>query len=216
MKVAIIGTGNIGKALGGTLTRAGHHVTLAGRDADKARNVAADVGAADAATPVDAARDADVIVLAVPFAALEDVAKELGSVADGSVVIDVTNPLTSDYSGLETAGGPSAAERLAELMPNAKVAKAFNTLFGSVQADPNALGTTVDGLYATSDNDARVKVAELLRSAGFRPVDAGQLEAARQLEAMAFLNISMQMAFDGKWSSAFVIVNPPEAAAKAA
>ena len=216
MKVAIIGTGNIGKALGGTLTRAGHHVTLAGRDADKARNVAADVGAAAAATPVDAARDADVIVLAVPFAALEDVAKELVSVADGSVVIDVTNPLTADYSGLETAGGPSAAERLAELMPNAKVAKAFNTLFGSVQADPNALGTTVDGLYATSDDDARVKVAELLRSAGFRPVDAGQLEAARQLEAMAFLNISMQMAFNGEWRSAFVIVNPPEAAAKAA
>ncbi len=216
MKVAIIGTGNIGKALGGTLTRAGHDVTLAGQDAAKAREVASEVGAAAAATSVDAARNADVIVLAVPFAALEDVAKDLGSAADGSVVVDVTNPLTADYSSLETAGGPSAAERLAELLPNAKVAKAFNTLFGSVQADPKALGTTVDGLYATSDDDARLKVAELLRSAGFRPVDAGQLQAARQLEAMAFLNISMQMAFNGQWSSAFVIVNPPEAAAKAA
>ena len=216
MKVAIIGTGNIGKALGGTLTRAGHDVTLAAQDPKKARAVAAEVGASAAANPVDAARDADVIVLAVPYAALGTVAAEIEPEAGNKVVIDVTNPLTPDYSGLETAGGPSAAETLATHLPAAKVAKAFNTLFGSVQADPKTLGTTVDGLFATDHVVARVKVAELLRSAGFRPVDVGPLAAARQLEAMAFLNISMQMAFNGEWRSAFVIVNPPEAAAKAA
>jgi NADPH-dependent F420 reductase len=216
MKVAIIGTGNIGKALGGTLTRAGHDVTLAAQDVDKTREVAREVGASAAAQPVDAARDADVIVLAVPYGALDDVAREIKSEATDKVVIDVTNPLTPDYSGLATAGGPSAAEHLAKQLPKAKVVKAFNTILGSVQADPKALGTTVDGLFATDDAGARAKVAELLRSAGFRPVDAGSLDAARQLEAMAFLNISMQMAFNGEWRSAFVIVNPPEAAAKAA
>ena len=216
MKVAIIGTGNIGKALGGTLTRAGHDVTLAAQDPEKTRAVAADVGASAAAEPREAARDADVVILAVPYRALEDVAKEIGPSADGTVVIDVTNPLTPDYSDLETAGGPSAAERLAKALPKAKVVKAFNTIFGSVQANPTALGTTVDGLFATDDDGARETVTELLSSAGFRPVDAGSLEAARQLEALAFLNIRMQMAFNGEWRSAFVIVNPPTAAAKAA
>lgn len=216
MKVAIIGTGNVGKALGGTLTRAGHDVTLAGQDAQKTRRVAAVVGASASTRPVDAARDADVVILAVPYAALRDVASELGSAVNGTVVVDATNPLTPDYSGLATAGGPSAAEQLAEMLPDSKIVKAFNTLFGSVQADPEALGTTVDGLFATSDDEARDKITELLSSAGFRPVDAGRLGAARQLEALAFLNITMQVAFNGEWRSAFVIVNPPVAAAKAA
>lgn len=216
MKVAIIGTGNVGKALGGTLTRAGHEVTLAAQDVEKTREVAAAVGASASAGIADAARDADVVVLAVPYGSLEDVAGSLGSAADDTVVVDVTNPLTPDYSGLATAGGPSAAEQLAEMLPKARVVKAFNTLLGSVQADPAALGRTVDGLFATDDDEARDTVTELLGSAGFRPVDAGALDAARQLEALAFLNIKMQMAFDGEWRSAFVIVNPPAAAAKAA
>ena len=212
MKVAIIGTGNVGSALGGTFARAGHEVTLAARDAGKAKLVAAQVGATAAATPAEAARDADVVVLAVPYSVLDEVAMELAGSAAGKVVVDVTNPLTPDYSGLATEGTRSAAEQLAERLPGAKVVKAFNTLFGAVQANPNAHGQPADVLVAGDDDDATSKVAELASSAGFRPVVAGPLDAARQMESLAFLNIRMQMQSGGDWQSAVVILGAPPAA----
>jgi NADPH-dependent F420 reductase len=216
MKVAIIGTGNVGRALGGTIARAGHEVTLAARDADKTREVAREVGATAAETAAQAAEGADVVILAVPYAALPEVAEELGVQAAGTVVIDVTNPLKPDYSGLATDGGPSAAEQLAERLPEARVAKAFNTLFGSIQADPDAAGTTADALYATNDDEARRTIARLIASLGFRPVDAGSLDAARQMEALAWLNMRMQMQYGGDWRSTFVLVGAPDGATSAA
>jgi len=215
MKVAIIGTGNIGQALGGTLARAGHDVTLAARDTDKTAAVATSVGAR-AASVADAARDAEVVILAVPYASLEAIADEIRPVVDGKVVVDVTNPLNADYSGLVTAGGASAAERLAELLPRARVAKAFNTLFGSIQADPAAHGRAIDAFYASDDARAKGLLSELMESAGFRPVDAGSLAAASQLEALAFLNIRMQVQFGGDWRSTFVLVGAPAGATGAA
>lgn len=212
MKIAIIGTGNVGSALGSSFTRAGHDVTFAAQDLEKTRAVARDLGATAADSPADAAREAEVIVLAVPFAALEAVAAEVAPVAEGKVLVDVTNPLTPDYSGLATEGGPSAAERVAAKAPAAKVVKAFNTVFASVQADPASTGTTPDGLLAGDDESAKQTVAELERSIGLRPVDAGPLADARALEALAWLHIGLQMRNGGRWDSALVIVNPPERA----
>jgi hypothetical protein len=209
MKIAIIGTGNVGRALGGSITRAGHDVTLAGLDDAKARRVASELGASAGRTPAQAAADADVVILAVPFTALQDVATALGDQAAGKVVIDATNPLKPDYSGLATDGGPSAAEQLATLLPGAHVAKAFNTLFGSLQAEPDALRTTVDALFATDGEEARKKVAELIDSIGLRPVDAGPLEAARQMESLAWLNMRIQMRYGGDWRSTFVLLGAP-------
>jgi NADPH-dependent F420 reductase len=212
MKVAVIGTGNVGKALGSSLTRAGHEVTLAARDAEKTKAVAAEVGARAASTPAEAASTADVVILAVPYAQIDAVARELRDEASGKLVIDVTNPLTPDYSGLATAGGPSAAEQLAGKLEGARVAKAFNTLFASIQANPSALGSKVDALYATNEDEVRPQLVEQIRSIGLRPVDAGPLERARQLEALAWLNMGIQMQFGGAWRSAFVLVDAPEAA----
>lgn len=212
MKIAIIGTGNVGSALGGSFARAGHEVTFAAQDPEKTRTRAHELGASAADSPAQAARGADVIVLAVPFAAVEAVAAEVAPVADGKVLVDVTNPLKPDYSGLATEGGPSAAERIAAKAPKARVVKAFNTVFASVQADPASTGTTPDGLLAGDDEDAKSTVAELERSIGFRPVDAGPLRDARALEALAWLNIGLQMRNGGHWNSAIVILNPPEQA----
>jgi NADPH-dependent F420 reductase len=215
MKVAIIGTGNVGSALGGTFARAGHNVTLAARDVEKARSVASKVGADAAGTAAEAARDADVVILAVPFAALEDVAEDLAEATVDKVVVDVSNPLTPDYSGLATEGGPSAAEQLAERLPRARVVKAFNTVFGAVQANPRAHGRPADVLLATDDDDARATVAELASSTGFRPIAAGPLEAARQMEALAWLNMRIQMQSEGDWQAAVVILGAPPAAVAA-
>lgn len=211
MKIAIIGTGNVGSALGGTLTRAGHDVTFAGRDLDKAQDAASAIGATASTTTTDAVADADVVVLAVPFAALPEVADDIRPVVGGKIVIDATNPLKPDYSGLALQG-TSAAEELARLLPGAKIAKAFNTVFASNQADPDAQGTTLDGLFATDEEAARDALAGLLESIGFRPVHVGPLAAARELEAMAWLNIRLQMLNGGDWRSAFIVVGAPAAA----
>jgi len=212
MKIAIIGTGNVGSALGASFTRAGHDVTFAARDTEKTREVAGSMGADAAATPAEAAAGAEVIVLAVPYGATGAVLDELGDSARGKVLVDPTNPLTADYSALATEGGPSAAERIAEASGGARVVKAFNTVFASIQADPTAHGRTVDGLIAGDDEAAKATVAELEKSIGLRPVDAGPLASARQLEALAFLNIGLQMRAGGDWTTAFVLVDPPKKA----
>ena len=215
MKVAVIGTGNVGSAIGGTLARAGHEVVFAARDRDEVRQVAEDLGAKAADSPAEAVTGADVAILAVPWGAVEDVTDEIRESLNDTVVVDVTNPLTPDYSGLATTGGLSAAERVADRLPRARVVKALNTLFGSVQADPDALGTTVDAFYATDDPTARTRIAELLSSIGFRPVNVGGLAAARELEALAFLNIRLQMLTGGDWRSAFVLRGAPASAVEA-
>jgi NADPH-dependent F420 reductase len=207
MKIAVIGTGNVGSALGGTLARAGHEVTFAARDVEKADRTATSIGATSSST-TDAVAAADIVVLAVPFGALADVADDIRPVADGKIVVDATNPLKPDYSGLALQG-TSAAEELARLLPDAKVAKAFNTVFASNQADPDGQGETLDGLFATDDEATRATLAELIESIGFRPVHVGPLSAARELEAMAWLNIRLQMLNGGDWRSAFVVVGAP-------
>jgi NADPH-dependent F420 reductase len=212
MKIAIIGTGNVGSALGASFVRAGHDVTFAARDETRTRAVATKLGASAASSPSKAAAAGDVIVLAVPFSAAEAVAAEIAPAARGKVVIDPTNPLKPDYSGLATDGGPSGAERIAARLDEAHVVKAFNTVFSSIQADPTAYGETVDGLLAGDDADAKSTVAELERAIGLRPVDAGPLVDARALEAIAWLNIGLQMRNGGSWNSAFVLVNPPDKA----
>ena len=212
MRIAIIGTGNVGKALGTSLVRAGHDVTFAAQDADKTRKVAAEVGGSASASAADAASSADAIILAIPYGAAQAVAQSLGASVNGKVVIDATNPLRADFSGLATEGGPSAGEEIAEALPDARVAKAFNTLFASLQADPGAQGTTLDALFATDDDRARSVLRDLLTSMGFRAVDAGPLRNARELEALAWLNMKLQMAFSGAWNSGFVLVGAPSGA----
>ena len=212
MRIAIIGTGNVGKALGTSLVRAGHDVTFAAQDAEKTRKVAAEIGGSASTSAADAASGADAIVLAIPYRAAQAVAQSLGASAAGKVVIDATNPLKPDFSGLATEGGPSAGEQIAAALPDAHVAKAFNTLFASLQADPEAQGTTLDALFATDDDDARRVLRDLLTSMGFRAVDAGPLKNARELEALAWLNMQLQMAVNGAWTSGFVLVGAPSAA----
>lgn len=211
-RIAIIGTGNVGSAVGAGAAKAGYDVVYAGQDAGKAEQVAEDTGATAATTPREAVAGADIVVLAVPYTAVEDVAREIAPVAAGKVVIDPTNPLKPDYSGLATDPGTSGAETIAGLLPDAKVVKAFNTLFATNTANPAAHGTKLDSLFATDDEAAKDAVCGLSGSIGFRPVHVGPLAAARELEAMAWLNIRMQMRTGGRWNTAFVMVDPPEAA----
>ena len=208
--IAIIGTGNVGGALGTTFAKAGHTVTFAGQDAAKAATVAAAAGAT-AASAVVAIAAADVVILAIPGSTAPAFAAQHAAALAGKVVVDTTNPLKADYSGLAT-DGDSNAERIAAAAPGARVVKAFNSMFAGNMASPAALGSVLDAMYATDDEAARATFGSLANSAGFRAVYTGPLAAARELEALAWLNIRLQMVTGGAWQSAFVLVAAPEAA----
>lgn len=212
MKVAIIGAGNVGKALGSSLSKAGNQVIFASHG-DSARAAAEALGGtASAAAPRDAVAKSDIVILAVPYTATREVAGEIDGVIGGKVVIDVTNPLSPDGSGLATERGTSGAENIGRWLPGAAMVKAFNTIFASVQGNPNAHDEQLDALFATDDENARETVAALIIAIGFRPVWVGGLSHARELEAMAFLNISLQIATGGYWNTAYKMVGVPAAA----
>lgn len=206
MKVAIIGAGNVGRALGGSLSRAGYDVTMSASTQESAEAAAEEIGAKAAHSTAAAAQDADVVILAVPYAtAGEEVAKELAPVVADTVVIDATNPIKPDYSGLAT-NGASGAEEFQRRLPDAKVVKAFNTVFASNQAnaeESSAAGEPIDGFIAGDDADAKATASELVEAVGLRPLDVGPLKSARYLEGMAWLNIGLNAANGWTWTSAW-------------
>jgi predicted dinucleotide-binding enzyme len=172
-RIVIIGSGKVGNALQTGLSRAGNDVRLA-----KKGQIA------------ETASWADVIVLAVPFSAVPDVARALETVAAGKTVIDATNALTPN---LELAVGftTSGAEELQTLLPRAHVVKAFNTVFAQHMSTGKVNGEQLTAFVAGDNEAARNIVLALARAIGFDPVDAGPLKNARSLEALAPLNIQL-------------------------
>jgi NADPH-dependent F420 reductase len=199
MKVAIIGAGNVGKALATSITRAGHEVTLSASSPESAQQAATAVGAQAATSNTDAVDQADLVILAIPYAGGQTVADEIRDSVIGKTIVDVTNPLKADYSGLATDGG-SAAEELQERLPGSNVVKAFNTIFATNQASPT---TDIDGYVAGDNAKAKQEVISLVESMGFAPVDVGALSASRHLEGMAFINIGLNAANGWSWTSAW-------------
>jgi 8-hydroxy-5-deazaflavin:NADPH oxidoreductase len=204
MKIAIIGAGNVGKALASSITRVGHDVTISASTPESAEVAAQETGATPASSNAAAASGADVVILAVPYVSAGDtVVAEIADVAAGRTIVDVTNPVRSDYSGLAVEG-TSAAEEFQRRLPDAKVVKAFNTIFASNQANPSI---DVDGYVAGDDADAKQQVIDLVESMGFSPVDVGPLANARYLEGMAWVNIGLNASNGWTWRSAWRLDN---------
>ena len=207
MKIAIIGVGNVGAQLARAARGAGHDVVLSATSADKAAKVAADAGVQAAASNTEAAHGADVVVLAVPWGAARTVTAEIAAAVGTGIIVDATNPLKPDFSGLAT-GERSGAEELQDQAPNARFVKAFNTVFAGNLTNPVADGVQMDGFLAGNDAAAKKEVSELLSGIGFRPIDAGALSASRALEQLAFLNISLNAANGWSWQSAWKLAGP--------
>ena len=174
-KIGIIGDGHVGSALARGLKRAGHDVRAVGKDKAAIRETAS---------------WAEVVLLAVPFAVIDDVVEEVGSVVEGKTLIDVTNALDANMSwavGFTTSG----AEELQRKVPKACVVKAFNTVFAQ-HMDSGRLGDKpLTAFVASDDASAKGSVLELARAIGFDAVDAGPLKNARLLEPFAFLNMQL-------------------------
>lgn len=207
MKIAVIGAGAVGRAVARAVAAAGNSVVVAATNDDHAREIAAQVGGSAASSNEEAAREADLIVLAVPFQAIDQVAEEIANAVRGKIVLDVTNPLKPDYSGLAVTDR-SGAEQVQDKLPQAAVVKAFNTVFAANQAEPVVDGVQLDGFIAGDDASAKSTVADLLTSIGYRPIDVGGLPSALALEHMAFLNINLNARNNLPWRSGWKLVGP--------
>jgi predicted dinucleotide-binding enzyme len=182
--VAIIGSGNIGRALAGALRRAGHQVSFGVKSPEPSQP--------DQASVADAVGRAQATILAVPFAAVGDVTAAAGGFA-GKILIDATNPLGMVEGGLGLTMGftTSGAEQVATLAPQARVFKAFNQTGSENMADAWPYASRPVMFVAGDDADGKRTVLALVADAGFEPVDIGGLRAARLLEHFAMLWIEL-------------------------
>ena len=187
MKIAIIGRGNVGQALAARWAAAGHGVVFGVRDPAQSGD------STPQALVADAAASAEVVVLAVPWEAVGPVAKALGDVRE-KLVLDCTNPLKADLSGLEFGHDSSGGERVAGMLPGAAVFKAFNSTGANIMAEPRLEGRRAVMFYCGDDEARRPEVRTLVEDVGFEAIDAGPMTSARQLEVLAMLWISLAYA----------------------
>jgi len=185
--IAIIGTGNVGSALGSRFAELGHEIIYGSREPsreDVQALVARTGDNASAMQPADAARGADIVVVAVPFATVEAAVKSLGDLS-GKIILDPTNAVRRDENGIRYhAAETSVGEMIQGWAPNARVVKAFNTLSSETMADPSSAGGTVTIPIVGNDPEAKAVVSGLVTGIGFDVVDMGTIESAHALEQM--------------------------------
>ncbi len=190
MRIAILGTGRVGRTLGRRWIEVGHDVIFGSRNPRVAES---HEWTREAGPPVlshhEALEQGEVAVLAVPYQAALEIAECYKNLLSGQVVIDCTNPLNEDFSGLEVGFSTSAAEQIAARAPEARLVKAFNTVSAATMADPIYDGQPAALLYCGNDFEAKRCVGHLAQELGFAPVDAGPLVNARLLEPVAMLAI---------------------------
>jgi len=193
IKIAVIGAGNVGGALGTLWAGKGHKVMFGVREPSSrqlAQLVKSINGQVRAGSVREAATFAEVVVLATPWPATEDAIRSAGNLA-GKTVIDCTNPLAPDLSGLVVGTDNSAGEEVARWAVGARVIKAFNTIGAANFANPRFGTETASMFIAGDDAAAKAVAARLAAELGFEVLDVGPLLAARWLEPLAMLWIHL-------------------------
>jgi hypothetical protein len=201
MKIAILGTGRVGGALGSRWAQRGHQITYGVRDAndEEVQRVLSQSGPDARALPLEeCARDAEVVVLGIPWDVTRQVLEQVGSL-DGKILIDCINPLKSDFSGLDLEPGTTAAEQIAAWAPGAKLVKAFNTVSDATMVNPMFGDQKATMFFCGDDPHAKDVVRQLTDELNLEPVDAGPLKNARYLESLSMLYI--YLAIFGGWGA---------------
>ena len=204
MKLTIIGSGNMGRAIGTLAVGGGHEVEIVDREAAEAQKLADELGGSATALEPGAPFGGEVVVFAVYYPGIKDAVRQYADQLAGKVVVDITNPVDTDtWDSLATPPGTSSAEEVQQLVPQgAPVVKAFNTTFAGTLVGGEVAGQQLDVLIAGDDDEAKRKVSQLVSDAGLRPVDVGPLRRAQQLEHLGLLHISLQQPLDLGFSSA--------------
>ena len=183
--VSIIGSGNMGSAIGAIVAAGGNTVEFVGRDTSDAIS-------------------GDIVVLAVPHPALAEIVAKRGSDLAGKIVVDITNPLNFEtFDSLTVAADGSATAEIAAALPDSRVLKAFNTTFAGTLAVATVGPLTTTVLIAGDDADAKALLAGIVTSGGLKAIDAGSLARARELEAIGFLQITLAAGEKISWTGGF-------------
>jgi NADPH-dependent F420 reductase len=177
MRIAVIGTGRMGTGLATALSIAGHQVVFGSRDPEAAGEAVRKAGAA-ATTLSEAVRDAEIVVLAIPWVAVEETLPQLGDLT-AKVVLDITNPYVGGR--FQPPTDSSTTERIQEWAPGARVVKGFNHVYAQNLTRPEAGGQAASVMLAGDDAEAKDTIAGLASDIGFDPVDVGPAGAARAL-----------------------------------
>jgi len=191
--VTVMGTGGMGQAIVALVERGGHTVQRLGHEDG------------------DTAISGDLVVLAVPYAALDDIVTRRGDQLAGTVVVDISNPVDfQTFDSMVVPADSSAAAELAGRLPNSVVLKAFNTTFAATLAAGTVGGeggvpTTV--LVAGDDPAAKQALIDVVTSAGLRAKDAGGLARARELEALGFLQITLAAREQVSWAGGLAVLD---------
>jgi 8-hydroxy-5-deazaflavin:NADPH oxidoreductase len=182
-KIGIVGSGNVGGALGSVWVKAGHDVMFSSRSLEHDKALAAKLGPnARAGTPREAAAFGDVVMISVPYRSLPELGKELGDLLKGKVVIDTCNPIPGrDGDIANWAREKGAGLASAELLPGARLVRAFNAVgagrMGSMHEQPGRVGMPI----ASDDAQAVAVASRLIRDIGFEPVLVGGLAMGKYL-----------------------------------
>ncbi|CAN5121068.1 NAD(P)-binding domain-containing protein [soil metagenome] len=186
--ISFIGLGGMAQAIAARAIEGGNTVELIGRDAAKATTLAEALGGGATVGTFGAVPVGEIVVLAVPYAAVVQVVAEYGDALAGKVIVDISNTSKADATGLDVPEGSSAAQEIAAVAPaSARVVKAFNTVFGHVLVK----GGSFDVLFAGDDAASKTTVSAFIESLSLRPLDVGGLETARWLEGVGLLMISL-------------------------
>ena len=211
MKIAIIGAGRVGRALGLRWAQKGHEIIFGARDLKSAnvQKALSEIGAnAKVVSVKEAAASAKVIVLAIPFSACQAVVQSLGNLRD-KILVDSTNPFKSDLSDLSVAAGTSGAQEIARFAKNAQVVKAFNCTGNNNMENPIYGNDRISMFICGDSQDAKKVVKDLTEEIDFEVVDAGDLVSARCLEFLALLwvRLARMQNYGRDW--AFKLVKRP-------
>jgi 8-hydroxy-5-deazaflavin:NADPH oxidoreductase len=203
MDITIIGSGNMARGIAARALAGGHSVTVLGSNAPApAAELSGDVRAGGRGDPVTG----DVVVIAVPYGALDDVLRTYEGQLAGKVVVDITNPVDfASFTPLAVDAG-SAAQEIAQKAPEAKVVKAFNTTFAGTLVEGRVADAPLDVFVASDDEDAKRAVRQIAEDGGLRVVDAGPLARARELEALGYLHMAVQQSLDTGFATAVKIM----------
>jgi predicted dinucleotide-binding enzyme len=192
MEITIIGTGNMARGIASRLLAGGHEVTLLGTTRAKAESLAGELSGTVRAGEVGDELRGDVVVPAVWYQALDDILGRYGDQLDGKIVVDITNPVDPKSFQPLTVEDGSAAQEIARKAPGARVVKAFNTTFAGTLVEGQVGGQPLDVFIASDDDEAKRVLSRLAEDGGLRPIDAGPLAHARQLEGAGYLHMAIQ------------------------
>jgi predicted dinucleotide-binding enzyme len=207
MRVTIVGTGNMARGVAARALAGGHHVTFVGTALAKAEDLADELAGQGEVRAADAV-GGDLVVLALPYTQAPHAVRQHAGELPGTVLVDVTNPVDlSVLEPLDVAPFRSGAEVIADVAPEGvPVVKAFNTNFAGTLVAGSVAGHPLDILIAGDDRDATGLVARLARDGGMRPIEAGSLAHARELEALGYLHMVIQAPLGTHFASAVKVL----------